>query len=460
MSKKKHANQKLEQKSRAKLKNCFSGWIVNDIFQDFGLDMKIRFTESPDKIPVTPEISGNLSEDEEFTFSEKREVMPVSCFVQLKASKEFDGEEVAKKSLDTDWIKTYRKSSLPVVILLYEESSNEFYWEILQNFYQKNLRDDLDWFSQGKKQIEIPRENSFSAEEEEESNPVEIAKFANEVFRYRLKRVKKLHRRTAPGDAYEYLSTVEKKLQYYDNSIKSADAAISAAFDKLELEEEFSDSAAESHLLDAVRTLEIHFEGNVFETPKSGHSLLFDFLKVFNRVKKVARELGKEEIEGRIEKMERAIFSEIKGMEGLHYYNKEIEEKFRILRVDLNSLLPMFPEAWLEYEDGEAIDENLEAIAKNNEYQIVGFEFPRPIDKKCSQGQHEISDEQIRKVHRREINDKQVKCSKCDLSLDSLRTVFDEEWCSVCDVCGKIGEDFEFYMEMDTWICEDCSGKY
>jgi len=463
MTKEKHSNQKLEQKSRAKLKTCFSGWIVNDIYQDFGLDMKIRFTESPSRIPSFQKIEEKLSEKEKYSFPETREVLPISCFVQLKASKEFDGEEVAKKSIDTDLIKTYRKSSLPVVLLLYEESSDNFYWEILQKFYDENIKKDLDWYNQESKQVEIPKENSFSADKDEESNPRELVKFANAIFRYRLKRVKKIHQRTKPGDGYAYLDSRDKVIQYYDNSVKSADSIIAAAFDKLE-SEEYSDKVVLKYLDNALETLEIHFNGDMFEVPQDGYGLLFDFEDVLLRGKKIALELEDQDLLERIEELQSIIWYKITTMEGLHFHNIEIEEdecrKFRIVRVDLNNNLPMPPQAWLEYENGESLDENLSAIAKNDSYQIVDWESSRPIERKCAEGEHNISDEDIRKRNRRELAAKNIECSNCGFSLDTLRTVFDECWFSVCDVCDSVGEDFEYYSEMDTEICEDCSGHY
>ena len=87
-------------------------------------------------------------------------------------------------------------------------------------------------------------------------------------------------------------------------------------------------------------------------------------------------------------------------------------------------------------------------------------EFPRPVDKKCPEGKHQIAEDKIRKVHKRELEDKEVRCSECGFSLKSLRTAFGEASYSVCDVCGKVGGDFEFYMAMDRRICEDCSGNY
>lgn len=460
MAKKKHSNQKLEQKSRAKLKTCFSGWIVNDMFEDFGIDLKIRFTEPPTPKPRISQIWDDESPEKNYSFPESRDVLPVSCFVQLKASEEFKGKEVAKKSLDTEWIDTYRKSSLPVVILLYEEETDNFYWEILQNFYQEELKEDLDWYSQESKQIKVPRENSFSADKEEFENPEEIARFANAVFRYRYKQIKKVHERLNPGDGYEYLNSEDKIIQYYDNSIKSADSILSLAMDKLESEEDYSDRAAERFLNKALDILEVHFDDIYFETPEGGYGLLFDFIRVFQRAKKVAKEVRDQEAVEKLEEFENAIYSEVKSMEGLHFYSKEIEEEFRIVKVDLQGSFPLPPEAWLEYEDGQTIDENLRAIAKRDEYQIVDFEFPSPTEKKCGPENHDVPEEKIRELNRREISDKDISCSSCGLSLNALRNAFGECWFSVCDVCGKVGEDFEFYVEMDTTICDECAGQY
>ncbi|RDZ59692.1 hypothetical protein C5B90_19945, partial [Haloferax sp. Atlit-12N] len=93
-------------------------------------------------------------------FVNHSEVRQSPFFVQLKATEKFDGSEVAKWQFQTSYlIEDCLSASIPVVLCLYERSSDQFYWCILQSYCWDVLDEqNPEWRSQTYVQIQIDRE--------------------------------------------------------------------------------------------------------------------------------------------------------------------------------------------------------------------------------------------------------------------------------------------------------------
>lgn len=213
ITKKRDKRHQLEQESRAKLKLKLSDWIVNDLHPDYGLDLKVRMTDFP-----------NTSEED------YRPVMPAGFFVQLKASKNFEGEGYVRQSIGTDFVETYWLSELPVVLVIYEKSTDEFYWRIIQDFYHEELKPNPDWLNQNSITVKIDRENKLTEG---------LKKFGTELLQSRFRINRRFSQKLDPDHVIdENLELDELWDSYEDYALKSSKAILEIGRRRVE-EEKF-----------------------------------------------------------------------------------------------------------------------------------------------------------------------------------------------------------------------------
>lgn len=138
MAKKRSDNQRLEDLSRARAKEILSPFVVNDLENDFGLDLEVTLTE----------------EGEEY-----QTVQPQSFYVQLKSSHDYGGGETIAEDIETDDLKFWIQQPIPVVLGAYSEVTDEIYWTIVQNHVWDNLEStNPSWRRQSTSRIRISRE--------------------------------------------------------------------------------------------------------------------------------------------------------------------------------------------------------------------------------------------------------------------------------------------------------------
>lgn len=141
MAKKRSSNQQLEQASRGELLSRLNEFVVNSLDNDFGLDFQITLTEQ--------------GEDAH------QEVQSINFYIQLKASEEFAGEQ-ATFDLATDDLELYVKTSQPVVLALYDDAADQFYWKVMQDYIWDTLNNETPgWREQKYNRLHVSKQNTF-----------------------------------------------------------------------------------------------------------------------------------------------------------------------------------------------------------------------------------------------------------------------------------------------------------
>lgn len=141
MAKKRSSNQRLEQASRGELISRLAEFVVNSLDNDFGLDFQITLTEQ--------------GEDAH------QEVQSINFYMQLKASEEFAGER-ATFDLATDDLDLYVETSQPVVLALYDDAADLFYWTVTQDYIWDTLNNETPaWREQEYNRIHVSKQNTF-----------------------------------------------------------------------------------------------------------------------------------------------------------------------------------------------------------------------------------------------------------------------------------------------------------
>lgn len=141
MAKKRSSNQQLEQASRGELISRLDEFVVNSLDNDFGLDFQVTVTEQ--------------GEDGH------QEVRSINFYIQLKASEEFEGDQ-ATFDLTTDDLELYVETSQPVVLALYDDAADQFYWTVTQDYIWDTLNNETPgWREQDYNRIHVNKQNTF-----------------------------------------------------------------------------------------------------------------------------------------------------------------------------------------------------------------------------------------------------------------------------------------------------------
>lgn len=120
-----------------------SAFVINELSEDFGLDFQATLTEELD--------------------SEYQQVSSINFFIQLKASQNFGDGDTAKFSASTDDLNLYLQNPSPVVLALYDNSQDEFYWTIVQEYIWDELEERTpNWRSQGSNTVRVDKDQTFS----------------------------------------------------------------------------------------------------------------------------------------------------------------------------------------------------------------------------------------------------------------------------------------------------------
>lgn len=119
MGKKRSDNQRLEDLSRAKAKAILSKFVVNDLENDFGIDLEVALTE----------------ED----VDDVQEVQPQNFYIQLKSSHDFGDKDNAVWDPETTDLKFWIRQPIPVALALYCEKEDRIYWTIVQDYVWDKL---------------------------------------------------------------------------------------------------------------------------------------------------------------------------------------------------------------------------------------------------------------------------------------------------------------------------------
>lgn len=142
MSKKRSDNQRLEDLSRGKAQALLSRFVVNELDNDFGLDLEVALTDAD---------TDNI-----------QEVTAQNFYVQLKASSQFEGEQ-AKIEMRIADLKLYIQQQIPVILALYDEEADLFYWCTIQEYIWDNLeRVKPDWRRQTTHEVKVDKGYTFS----------------------------------------------------------------------------------------------------------------------------------------------------------------------------------------------------------------------------------------------------------------------------------------------------------
>ncbi|WP_226024026.1 DUF4365 domain-containing protein [Halomicrobium salinisoli] len=141
MAKKRSSNQQLEQASRGELISRLDEFVVNSLDNDFELDFQVTVTEQRD--------DGH------------QEVQSINFYIQLKASEEFAGDR-ATFDIPTDDLELYVETSQPVVLALYDDAVDQFYWTVMQDYIWDTLNNETpEWREQDYNRIHVNKQNTF-----------------------------------------------------------------------------------------------------------------------------------------------------------------------------------------------------------------------------------------------------------------------------------------------------------
>lgn len=141
MTKKRSDNQRLEDLSRGKAQARLSSFVVNELENDFGLDLEVALTEQD-----TEDI---------------QEVTAQNFYIQLKASSSFEGD-TAKFDIRTADLNFYIQQNIPVVLALYDEKADTFYWCAIQEYVWNKLeREKPDWRRQTTCRMKVDKDYTF-----------------------------------------------------------------------------------------------------------------------------------------------------------------------------------------------------------------------------------------------------------------------------------------------------------
>lgn len=344
MPKKLTSNQALELESRNALHSALIGWALNDLHNDFGLD-------------VVAQLARPTSESH-------REMTSLSCFIQLKASSEFSGSDSIRLRLDTDFMASYWNCSVPVVLVAYEAASESLYWTVLQDSVHNELTYSRpEWWSQDTVSIPIDRTNrltdidDFGTQLSEAQRDIERRLFRHFYSEY------ELPDQTLRGDTIGHLINFQTGL-------------IEAAERNAEESEE-----AARHTLEVLRSsFEVYddLEVYVVDLPHfCPSSYLFDGYDVCKRSSILSSGIRAKKLAEEFSLMKNEFYHLIRlYMIGNKYLDCEINEPFIVVDV-----CDWWPEsagtgmiAAQQYSDGTPWDEIATTIAKNIDYQLLNFE--------------------------------------------------------------------------------------
>jgi len=142
VTKKRSDNQELQAVSEGALQKELSTFVINELSEDFGLDFQATVTEDLD--------------------DEYQQVSSINFFIQLKASQDFGEGDTASFQASTDDLNLYLQNPSPVVLALYDNGDDEFYWTILQEYIWDELEDRTpDWQSQGSNAVRVDKDQTF-----------------------------------------------------------------------------------------------------------------------------------------------------------------------------------------------------------------------------------------------------------------------------------------------------------
>jgi hypothetical protein len=419
MTKKRTDNQKLEMRSRHRLKEQLLHFVVNDLHEDFGLDFEVRFTESKREGP--------------------EEISPVSFYIQLKASEEFEGNESEiRYSLGIDFIETFWFSTVPVLLVFYSKKKDEFYYRVLQEFRRNDLENSKKvWEDQDTVKISVPKSNKITAKNDFER---QIAQSALRILQDRTigpgvdkairkkrstKRLSKLRKSSAVKSEYYTIKKAESECE--DGNKKIARSLLSELSDMYESRDLFF---GEDIIVDELITSRIQQTGRAIE---------------------LARKVGDESIRDHFESHSDRLIRVVKNsLVGNAYFNTECGEEFIILSTDF-VVGGMFPMVLVQYEDGTFYDHGFHAIVGPGTFPQV--EPDATSDVKVE----DICDEGTHTFNKQSENGSRTAffCTKCGWSMGVLMEITNHSVPPVCEGCGEIIENSVF--EGGIPVCEECS---
>lgn len=138
MTKERSDNQRLEDLSRAKAKAILSQFVVNDLENDFGLDLEVALTESGE---------------------ERQTVQPQNFYIQLKSSHDYGNKDTVAEDVKTDDLEYWIEQPVPVVLVAYSEAADELYWTVIQSHVWDVLnKENPSWRRQGQSRVKISRD--------------------------------------------------------------------------------------------------------------------------------------------------------------------------------------------------------------------------------------------------------------------------------------------------------------
>lgn len=428
MGKEYPSDHQLEDISKRKFGLLFSEHLVNEQTNDYGFDFEVRLTmEGPDN---------------------QRVASGTSFYIQLKASESLIGEDVVKYDLETDLLLNQcLKSPVPAVLVMYDDSQNEFYWRILQPYCWNTLdKENQGWRDQQTVRISMSRdplsENIDTFEDKITTASRHISIKHNEELSF-------------VSDSMDDEGELERVRnqclkQYMNSTLEKGKRLLQEGKEENALRcfaQVFEESIpTESKLQAGIKLLE------TTEADHTDPKKLAERGEVLTSAMLLAKKYDYDAILQELNQERELVMPQLQAsLIGSRFKNTEINEAFTV--VDVQDWLPpsegMYPVAIQQYDDGVLYDESATGLIKSATYLRLSESGPT-VEQACKQAEHDFNKDGLR------IDSDPAVCNKCHLSSPVLMEICNHDLPFVCSKCDQIRPSESF---CEGYICEDCNTK-
>lgn len=413
MTKKKGPNHELEQRSRGRFQSLFADWVVNPLVnEDYAFDFEVRPTGE---------------------FINKGEVLPNPFYVQLKATTRH--EDDAWWDFDVEFLTDdCLQSSIPVALVLYEQSTEALHWRVAQSYCWDHLDEEqVGWRDQETVRI------GFDREPLTESFDKHALKTAISRARDRINNretVASAQRASFVRSPGVDLATSEEVAEYEARMVEEAKVLLDADETKIALEKlmkVYQTPEDTEATLDAVRSL---LEKRETDDPAIALTKLrfsrdgFAVAEIFDRDE--LKNVFEDEF-GRVVAYLEEVFV------GATYLPPNMGVPQTVLDIDdygipdggANILALTQSPGSLEYESAQGIAETQEMVESGESWD--------PREDACAERSHEFRREELLEFRG------STECADCGLYRDVVEQWLGHDVPEPCDECGSITYDWEYY---------------
>lgn len=436
MGRKKSHSQELEQYARGRLRSVFSDWILNPREQeDFGFDYEVRLTEKKDDFFV---------------------VTPSNFFVQLKASEHFDDNESVYWDLDVDYlIEDCLPAPIPVVLMIFERESDEFYWSVIQTYCWDVLDGTNEtWRNQKTARIRVDRMplmeklDSFEALASQSKFRRDITEAEDRISIRRHIRIVKPDDDKEPRSQHSRIASAGDVEKFKSRKLESARELLRAGAKSRALAELFEiyhmperDEATLEAIVELIKARDIIHPIIAFahdEFAQTGIELAKkvdepDTLAFLRERKEISEEVIRNWVPG------------------ARVFDTRVNQEILVLGVEDWAHWDSDESMWmalLQYEDGDFWDETAAALMGDDRYEILELDENRhPYHEGCPEGGHEFPKNDLRR------GNGPAFCENCGYSLHVVMSFLDHDPPFVCEICDSLKEFSEFN---EGHICNSC----